>query len=113
MKRRRVAVLGATGAVGQAFIRLLADHPFALDLVHGSARVDNPPASRQQLHRQIGAILDPDVIGPEPPVEGRVGLLGEIADGAGSVLRAHEASHELASRAQGSYQGLRLVEPFA
>jgi aspartate-semialdehyde dehydrogenase len=27
-KRHRVAVLGATGAVGQAFIRLLADHPW-------------------------------------------------------------------------------------
>ena len=27
-RRRRVAVLGATGAVGQAFIRLLADHPW-------------------------------------------------------------------------------------
>jgi len=26
--RRRVAVLGATGAVGQAFVRLLADHPW-------------------------------------------------------------------------------------
>ncbi len=28
MRKRRVAVLGATGAVGQAFIRLLADHPW-------------------------------------------------------------------------------------
>ena len=28
MRRRRVAVLGATGAVGQAFVRLLADHPW-------------------------------------------------------------------------------------
>jgi aspartate-semialdehyde dehydrogenase len=27
-KKRRVAVLGATGAVGQAFIRLLANHPW-------------------------------------------------------------------------------------
>ncbi len=27
-RRRRVAVLGATGAVGQAFIRLLANHPW-------------------------------------------------------------------------------------
>src|SRR5689334_10028556 len=27
-RRHRVAVLGATGAVGQAFIRLLADHPW-------------------------------------------------------------------------------------
>jgi aspartate-semialdehyde dehydrogenase len=28
MRRHRVAVLGATGAVGQAFIRLLANHPW-------------------------------------------------------------------------------------
>ncbi|HEX2779474.1 MAG TPA: aspartate-semialdehyde dehydrogenase [Gemmatimonadaceae bacterium] len=28
MTRRRVAVLGATGAVGQAFINMLADHPW-------------------------------------------------------------------------------------
>ena len=26
--RRRVAVLGATGAVGQAFVRLLSRHPW-------------------------------------------------------------------------------------
>jgi len=26
--RRRVAVLGATGAVGQTFVRMLADHPW-------------------------------------------------------------------------------------
>lgn len=31
-RRRRVAVLGATGAVGQAFVRLLVDHPW-FDLV--------------------------------------------------------------------------------
>jgi aspartate-semialdehyde dehydrogenase len=28
IRKRRVAILGATGAVGQAFIRLLADHPW-------------------------------------------------------------------------------------
>jgi aspartate-semialdehyde dehydrogenase len=32
IRRRRVAVLGATGAVGQEFVRLLADHPW-FDLV--------------------------------------------------------------------------------
>jgi len=38
-KRRRVAVLGATGAVGQAFIRLLANHPwFELTEVAASER---------------------------------------------------------------------------
>lgn len=38
-KKHRVAVLGATGAVGQAFIRLLADHPwFELAEVAASER---------------------------------------------------------------------------
>jgi aspartate-semialdehyde dehydrogenase len=39
VRRRRVAVLGATGAVGQAFIRLLANHPwFELAEVAASER---------------------------------------------------------------------------
>ena len=38
-RRHRVAVLGATGAVGQAFIRMLADHPwFELTEVAASER---------------------------------------------------------------------------
>src|ERR671916_1990909 len=38
-RKRRVAVLGATGAVGQAFVRLLADHPwFELAEVAASER---------------------------------------------------------------------------
>ena len=38
-RRRRVAVLGATGAVGQAFIRLLVNHPwFELAEVAASER---------------------------------------------------------------------------
>jgi len=42
--RRRVAVLGATGAVGQAFIRLLANHPwFELAEVAASERSAGKP----------------------------------------------------------------------
>lgn len=42
--RRRVAVLGATGAVGQAFIRLLANHPwFELTEVAASERSAGKP----------------------------------------------------------------------
>src|SRR3982750_3014098 len=38
-RRQRVAVLGATGAVGQAFVRLLANHPwFELAEVAASER---------------------------------------------------------------------------
>jgi aspartate-semialdehyde dehydrogenase len=43
-RRRSVAVLGATGAVGQAFIRLLADHPwFELTEVAASERSAGRP----------------------------------------------------------------------
>src|SRR5437870_4154278 len=44
VRRRRVAVLGATGAVGQAFIRRLADHPwFELTEVAASERSAGKP----------------------------------------------------------------------
>lgn len=44
MRRRKVAVLGATGAVGQAFVRLLADHPwFELAEVAASERSAGRP----------------------------------------------------------------------
>ena len=43
-RRRRVAVLGATGAVGQSFVRLLADHPwFELAEVAASERSAGRP----------------------------------------------------------------------
>src|SRR5690242_1979847 len=44
MHRRTVAVLGATGAVGQAFIRMLANHPwFELTEVAASERSAGKP----------------------------------------------------------------------
>lgn len=53
-KRRSVAVLGATGAVGQAFIRLLADHPwFELTEVAASERSAGKPYA--EAARWIGA----------------------------------------------------------
>src|SRR5262245_31195880 len=43
-RRRRVAVLGATGTVGQEFVRLLADHPwFELVAVAASERSAGKP----------------------------------------------------------------------
>jgi len=52
--RRRVAVLGATGAVGQAFIRLLANHPwFELAELTASERSAGKPYS--EAARWIGA----------------------------------------------------------
>lgn len=53
-RRRRVAVLGATGAVGQAFIRLLADHPwFELAEIAASERSAGKPYA--EAARWIGS----------------------------------------------------------
>src|SRR5215212_10774652 len=53
-KRHRVAVLGATGAVGQAFIRLLANHPwFELAELTASERSAGKPYS--EAAKWIGA----------------------------------------------------------
>jgi aspartate-semialdehyde dehydrogenase len=61
-KRRSVAVLGATGAVGQAFIRLLADHPwFQLTEVAASERSAGKPYG--EAARWIGADAMPPSVG--------------------------------------------------
>src|SRR5690242_1821218 len=53
-ERRKVAVLGATGAVGQAFIRLLENHPwFDLAEVAASERSAGKPYA--EAARWIGA----------------------------------------------------------
>ena len=52
--RRRVAVLGATGAVGQAFVRMLAEHPwFVLTEVAASER--SAGRSYSEAARWIGS----------------------------------------------------------
>jgi aspartate-semialdehyde dehydrogenase len=56
--KRRVAVLGATGAVGQTFIRLLADHPwFELAEVAASERSAGKPYA--EAARWIGGTRMP------------------------------------------------------
>src|SRR5512132_196693 len=61
-KRRSVAVLGATGAVGQAFVRLLANHPwFKLTEVAASERSAGKPYS--EAARWIGADAMPAGVG--------------------------------------------------
>ena len=58
-KKHRVAVLGATGAVGQAFIRLLANHPwFELAEVAASERSAGKPYA--EAARWIGTDVIPD-----------------------------------------------------
>ncbi len=59
--RRRVAVLGATGAVGQEFIRLLADHPW-FELVEVAASERSAGRSYEQAARWIGGDDMPDVV---------------------------------------------------
>lgn len=59
--RRRVAVLGATGAVGQAFIRLLANHPwFELSELAASERSAGKPYA--EAARWIGADEMPESV---------------------------------------------------
>jgi aspartate-semialdehyde dehydrogenase len=61
-QRRSVAVLGATGAVGQAFIRLLADHPwFELAEVAASERSAGRPYA--EAATWIGADTMPGRVG--------------------------------------------------
>ena len=58
-RRVRVAVLGATGAVGQSFIRLLANHPwFELSEVAASERSAGRPYA--EAARWIGADAMPE-----------------------------------------------------
>ena len=57
-RKRRVAVLGATGAVGQTFVRLLADHPwFELAEVAASERSTGKPYA--EAARWIGGTSMP------------------------------------------------------
>src|SRR5262245_40852137 len=60
-RRRPVAVLGATGAVGQSFIRLLANHPwFELAEVAASERSSGRPYA--EAATWIGADAMPDSV---------------------------------------------------
>jgi aspartate-semialdehyde dehydrogenase len=60
-RRRRVAILGATGAVGQSFIRMLADHPwFEITELAASERSAGRPYG--DAARWIGGDRMPDRI---------------------------------------------------
>ena len=59
-KRRRVAVLGATGAVGQAFIRLLARHPW-FELAELAASERSVGKRYGDAARWLGGELDPAI----------------------------------------------------
>ena len=59
-RRRRVAVLGATGAVGQAFIRLLANHPW-FELAELAASERSAGKRYGDAARWLGGELPDDV----------------------------------------------------
>jgi aspartate-semialdehyde dehydrogenase len=60
-KRRRVAVLGATGAVGQAFVRFLADHPW-FELAALAASERSAGRAYAEAARWIGDTPMPDSV---------------------------------------------------
>jgi len=60
-RRRRVAVLGATGAVGQSFIRLLANHPW-FELTEVAASERSAGRSYADATRWIGADAMPAAV---------------------------------------------------
>ena len=60
-RRRPVAVLGATGAVGQAFVRLLADHPW-FELIEVAASERSAGKRYGETVRWIGGDAIPDAI---------------------------------------------------
>ena len=73
-----IAILGATGAVGQRFIQLLADHPwFEIAALAGSER------SAGQKYGDLRWVLDSDppphvgemvVTAPEPGIPGKLAI---------------------------------------
>lgn len=61
-RRWPVAVLGATGAVGQTFVRLLADHPW-FDLIEVAASERSAGRSYAEATRWLEGTLPPRVAG--------------------------------------------------
>lgn len=112
MKRRRVAVLGATGAVGQAFVRLLTEHPwFELVEVAASERSAGRPygeATRWLGSEMPGGVraltvlpCDPAVVRSElvfSALDSSVAGEVEVAfAGAGRIVISNAKNHRMAS----------------
>jgi aspartate-semialdehyde dehydrogenase len=93
MSKIPVAVLGATGTVGQKFVRLLADHPwFQITSVAASS------ASARRPYREAVRWREPTPIPPEigamrvsdcvPPLPGSIVFSALDADAAGPIEQA-------------------------
>ncbi|MDV0443001.1 aspartate-semialdehyde dehydrogenase [Methanorbis rubei] len=109
-----VGILGATGAVGQRFVQLLADHPwFSLTTltasersagkIYGSVvnwRLDSPfPDSVNDLvvsPTTVDAVKDCDIVFSALPADIATTLESEIAD-AGVGVFSNASSHRMAS----------------
>ena len=54
---------------------LFANNAVAINMAYRAAAIGNPPVPCHQLHRFCTAILDADMVGPEPTPLGWRGLL--------------------------------------
>src|SRR5918999_1472047 len=93
MSKIPVAVLGATGTVGQKFVRLLADHPwFQIKSVAASSASAGRPYQEAVRWREptplppeIGAMRVSDCV---PPLPGSIAFSALDADAAGPIEQA-------------------------
>lgn len=57
--------------------RLFANHPIAINKVHDTAPVSDPPVAGEQLRGLIGVVLNANVINPEPLASVHARLFGQ------------------------------------
>ena len=81
MNKKKVAILGATGMVGQRFATLLADHPW-FEVVHLAA---SPRSEGKTYEEALGGRWKLDVPMPEKFADMIVGDVSRIEDVAGKV----------------------------
>lgn len=111
MKKIEVAILGATGAVGQRFIQLLQDHPWfeVAELVGGSSAGsiygevvkwvldDNPPSEIMKMRiKTLDSVLSSPVVFSALPKEAATECELRLA-AAGHMVCTNAASHRMAS----------------
>lgn len=110
MKKIEVAILGATGAVGQRFIQLLQDHPWfeVAELVGGSSAGsiygevvrwvldDNPPANVMKMRvKALDSVLSSPIVFSALPKEAATDCELRLAS-AGHLVCTNASSHRMA-----------------
>ena len=96
MTKRRVAVLGATGAVGQAFIRLLVDHPW-FELAEVAASERSAGKRYDEAARWLGGEMPREVAGMQVKACDPAELSAEIVFSALDSSVAGEAEQRFAA----------------